>query len=101
MLKDPIIANEFDRLSREWREAARFISSTTEMALLPSYQQIIGLGYAAVPHILAELRREPAQWFWALKAITRTDPVPPDDRGDVSAMADHWLAWGRREGLLA
>src|SRR5262245_45111713 len=100
MLADAAIASEFDRLAREWRAEARFLSSTTDLALLPSYQQIIGLGAAAVPHILAELQREPAQWFWALRAITRTDPVPAAERGDVAAMTERWLAWGRREGLL-
>jgi hypothetical protein len=33
------------------------------MAMLPPYQQIIGMGPPAVPLILEELRREPDQWF--------------------------------------
>ncbi len=69
--------------------------------MLPEYQGIIGLGAPAVPLILAELHREPAQWFWALKAITDEDPVPPDAAGDIGRMARFWIEWGIRKGLLA
>ena len=62
--------------------------------------QIIGMGPAVVPLILEELQREPDHWFWALEAITQQDPVPPEARGDVGAMADAWIAWGKQQGYL-
>jgi hypothetical protein len=64
----------------------------------PAYQRIIGLGTAAVPLILAELEKDLDQWFWALKAITGEDPVPPESRGKMREMADAWLNWGRKKG---
>jgi hypothetical protein len=70
------------------------------MAMLKPYQQIIGLGPAAVPLIRDELRREPDQWFWALEAITEQNPVPPEAMGKVRLMAQAWLAWGVQEGVL-
>ena len=63
------------------------MSSITEMATHPAYQQIIGMCDAALPLIFAELRRNPDQWFWALKAITGADPVAATDRGNMRAMA--------------
>jgi hypothetical protein len=68
------------------------------MAMHPAYQQIIGMGTPAVPLILAELKRGVDHWFWALRAITRENPVPPESLGDMDAMAAAWLAWGRMKG---
>jgi hypothetical protein len=64
----------------------------------PAYQQIIGIGPAAVPLLLRELERDVDHWFWALKAITGVDPVPPASRGKVREMAAAWLRWGRDQG---
>jgi hypothetical protein len=63
------------------------------MAMHPSYQRIIGLGPAALPLIFNELAREPDHWFWALKAITGEDPVPPSARGKLRKMTELWLQW--------
>ncbi len=95
---DASVENVFLALARDWREERGPTSSTTQMALGPSYQRIIGLGPAAVPLILRELEREPDQWFWALKAITGEDPVPAASRGKVGEMARLWVAWGRQQG---
>lgn len=52
------------------------------------------MGEGAVPLLLAELRREPDDWFWALHAITGANPVPAASRGDLRAMTEAWLQWG-------
>jgi hypothetical protein len=70
------------------------------MAMLRPYQQIIGMGTAAVPLILEELRHEPDQWFWALECITEENPVPREDAGRVRAMADAWIRWGAERGFV-
>jgi hypothetical protein len=70
------------------------------MAMLRPYQRIVGMGTAAVPLILEELKREPDQWFWALESITEENPVPPEAAGRVRAMAEAWLRWGRERGVL-
>jgi hypothetical protein len=88
----------FQDLVRRWREERGPTSSTTELAMCPSYQGVIGLGPAVVPLLLRGLERQPDHWFWALKAITGADPVPPASRGKVKDTAQSWIAWGRAEG---
>lgn len=90
----------FERLAAEWGEETGMLSSVREKAMHPAYQRIIGMGWEAVPLMLGELAREPDHWFWALRAITGANPVPPDDRGKVKKMAEAWVAWGRDQGHL-
>jgi hypothetical protein len=91
----------FRRLAEEWKEQSRFLSNTAQIAMLKPYQRIIGMGWDAVPLILEELQREPRQWFWALEAITEADPVPAEAAGNVRLMAQAWIDWGKREGILS
>ena len=91
---------DFERLTAEWKEETVHLSSPTAIAMHPSYQQIIGMGTAALPLILQDLERAPAQWFLALRAIARESPVRPEDRGDITAMTRAWLDWGKRRQYL-
>jgi len=93
------IAERFRELVGIWKAGTAPLSSATEMAIHPAYQQIIGLGRDAVPLLLRELQREPDHWFWALKAITGVDPVEPRQRGQIREMAEAWLRWAREQGL--
>lgn len=90
----------FQRLAADWKQQSRYLSNTAQMAMLKPYQRIIGMGWAAVPLILAELQREPDQWFWALEAITEENPVPPEVAGYVRKTAEAWVNWGRERGLV-
>ena len=92
-------SQRFRELVRQWKKATAFVSSTTEIVIHPAYQQIIGMGSEALPLIFFELRRQPSQWFWALKAITGEDPVALADRGKVRRMAQSWLEWAERRGF--
>lgn len=97
---DAGIVQRFRNLVRQWKEATTFTSSSTEIALDPAYQQIIGMGKEAVPLILEEMQREEDYWFWALKSITGADPVPPDDRGNLPKMTADWVNWAQTNGYL-
>ena len=90
---------EFRRLTNDWQTATKYQSSVTAICSHPSYQRIIGMGHGALRFILRELERSPHLWFWALKAITGVDPVPPEHRGRIALMASDWIAWGRKQGL--
>jgi hypothetical protein len=92
--------DRFKRLAAQWKQESQFMSNTAQMALLRSYQSIIGMGDPAVPMILEELRREPDQWFWALEAITLENPVPLVAAGKVDEMAKAWVEWGVRSGYI-
>jgi hypothetical protein len=93
------IATRFAQLADRWRRETAVFSSTTEIAMNPAYQQIIGMGPAAVPLILRELEKRPDHWFWALKAITGADPVKPEHLGRLPQMALAWIEWGKEQGF--
>ncbi|WP_292759005.1 hypothetical protein [Nostoc sp. NOS(2021)] len=88
----------FTALVKQWREETRGMSSTNQMSMHPAYQQIIGMGKAVIPLLLRELEKKSGHWFWALKSISREDPVPPEYRGKVKEMTKAWLEWGRQRG---
>lgn len=94
------IHERFRRLASEWKEQSRYLSNTAQTAMLKPYQKIIGMGWSVVPLILEELQRTPDQWFWALEAITDENPVPRQAAGNVRLMAQAWVDWGMRRGLL-
>jgi hypothetical protein len=87
------LEQEFNRLVETWLSETRRTSSTTEMAMHPSYQQIIGMGSLAIPFIINRMESGGGRWFWALKAITRNDPVPAEKRGETKEMVRIWKEW--------
>ncbi len=89
---------EFCRLAAEWKQETYWDSSVTQKILHPCYQQIIGMGPIAVGWILQALRQDADFWFDALTAITGEQPVPIEHAGDIQAMANDWLEWGRHNG---
>jgi hypothetical protein len=92
------IRDRFERLTVQWKDQARYLSNTAQIALLPAYQRIIGMGEPVVPLILEDLQREPDQWFWALESITEENPVTPEIAGRTKSMADAWIQWGKQRG---
>lgn len=90
----------FLELADKWHEETAYTSSGTEICMNPSYQAIIGLGPAIVPRLLRALQHEPDHWFWALRALTREDPVPKEVWGNLPAMASYWIEWGKKRGLI-
>jgi hypothetical protein len=91
----------FQKLTEQWKKETLYLSNVVKKALHPAYQGIIGLGEPAVPLILEDLKRDPADWFWALTAITGENPVPESSTGNVAEMAAAWLRWGRERGLVS
>jgi hypothetical protein len=88
----------FDLLVDRWIEDTNLLSSTTEIVTSWAYQSIIAMGPGVVPLILKQLEREgdqPRNWFWALRYLTRENPVRSEQRGNRRAMAQAWLEWGR------
>lgn len=88
----------FRSLVEIWKRDVALSSSLSERLSHPAYQEVIEMGAAAIPYLLAELEREPDWWFMALKKITGTDPVPPTYRGRLMEMTQAWLQWGRKNG---
>jgi len=90
----------FHSLKTQWEAETAILSSITEIVTHPAYQQIIGMGRVATPLILAEMKKKPGHWFWALKSITGEDPVLPEQKGKIKEMTEAWLRWGREQGIL-
>jgi len=90
----------FHELAKSWRKDTRHLSSIQDMVLHPAYQQIIGMGPTVVPLIIKELQNSPDHWFWALRAITGEDPVPPSHRGNVRKIAHDWVRWYGKRGFM-
>lgn len=94
------LEREFRRLAEQWRSETMAMSSSTDIALHPAYYQMIGMGAVVVPWILRELQQNGGHWFLALRAITRQNPVKPEERGQIKKMTAAWLKWGEERGLL-
>lgn len=88
----------FQALVKQWREENHGVSSTNQMSMHSAYQQIIGMGDAVIPLLIKELEKKSGQWFWALKSITREDPVSPENRAKTKEMIKAWLDWSRQRG---
>ncbi|MEH2294628.1 hypothetical protein [Nostoc sp.] len=88
----------FTALVKQWREETFGISSTNQMSMHHAYQQIIGMGKPVIPLLLREMEKKSGHWFWALKSISREDPVPQEYRGKVNEMTKAWLGWGKQRG---
>ena len=86
---------KFNELASDWRAQRAVASSLSHSsAFIPAYQFIIGMGPKVLPYILRELAKKDEDWYWALRAISQENPIPPDQRGKRSIMRQLWLQWG-------
>jgi len=92
-------ARRFEELRKEWKSGTQFTSSMTELLMHPAYQQIIGMGPAALPHLTRALRERQDVWFWALQSITGETPLPEPAEHTFQENVDAWLEWGRKYGF--
>jgi hypothetical protein len=96
----------FKELVKNWRASRNPLSSSAwDNMNIPAYQQIIGMGEAALPFIFTELQNElkegePDDWFAALWAITDANPIPSGSRGKIREMAEAWIDWGLLAGYI-
>ena len=97
-------SERFNNLVTAWKASAGAYSSAMKIAIHPAYQQMIGMGAAALPFIFEKLKaeqQEPDHWFWALASITEANPVPKESRGRLPEMAKAWLKWGSEKGYVS
>jgi hypothetical protein len=87
------------RLLAQWRDETAFLSSSTQIAAHPAYQELIALGQAALPLLFRDLEQtHDGHLSGALSDITGAHPVPEEDRGKIRKIAEAWLRWGRENG---
>ena len=91
----------FNKLAKAWKSETELVSKVTKIILHPAYQKIIGMGEPAISLILNDLvQNGPDDWFWALTAITDENPITKEIAGNMAAMTEAWLQWGRKAGYL-
>jgi dephospho-CoA kinase len=95
------IEERFQRLAAEWENATAYHSSTTVRINHPAYREIIRMGIAVVPLLLKDMEEHHTHWFWALKDITKANPIPASARGDIPAMVQAWLDWAKEHDYRA
>src|SRR5713101_7412726 len=87
------------RLLKRWRDETAYLSSSTKITGHPAYQELIGLGAAALPYLFRDLEQTgDGHLSKALAAITGAHPVPAEERGQVRKIAETWLHWARESG---
>lgn len=92
------LQERFQRLANAWHEAVAHLSSSSKRESHPAYQEIIALGPAVLPCLLADLEVNGRHWFTALTAITGVNPVAAADAGNIPRMIDAWIHWARAQG---
>ena len=92
------VEERFRRLEATWFDQIGYSSSPDEICGHWAFQEIIRMGDAVVPLMLRDLEERPRLWVWALPEITRADPVPETDAGQIRKMSEAWLRWGKEHG---
>jgi hypothetical protein len=92
------IEEKLQRLAAVWQAETAYVSSSDDLVAHPAFQEIVGMGPAVIPLLLRELEKHTGHWHRALRLITRTDPVPPADGGNIDKAAEAWLRWGKEQG---
>jgi hypothetical protein len=98
--RDDNIASKFNQLASEVEEDCMMLSSTTQISLHPSYQQIIGIGKKVIPLLITRLDKTPNFWFKALESITGRNPIPKQDRGYLNKEKAHWKNWAKENDYV-
>src|SRR5437016_3906086 len=84
------------RLLARWREETAYLSSSTAITGHPAYQELMGLGNVALPCLFRDLEKtKDGHLSKALTAITGIQPVPAEERGQISKIAETWLRWAK------
>jgi len=100
-LEDPeLLRSVFQGLLKHWKGGTSAMSSTETMKQHPAYTAIISWGERAIPLLLSEMENNATRLMPALRQLTGENPIPPEDRGNVAQMREHWLRWGREHGYI-
>ncbi len=98
VLSNGEVCETFIELTEKWLRETQYLSSVSQIIAHPAYLRIIGMGSKAVPLILKQMKKTPGLWFWAISSITGENPITEEMEGDINAMTDAWLGWGRENG---
>jgi hypothetical protein len=92
------LAIRFRKLAEKWKRETGMESLAVFKYLHPAYQEIIGMGKAALPFIFEELKRKPGHWTWALQYIVGSDENPVRQGANLRQALEDWMTWGKAHG---
>ncbi|HED06840.1 MAG TPA: hypothetical protein ENI57_01845 [Ignavibacteria bacterium] len=95
------LEQKFKRLSTNWKEDNKFSSRSSLLLSNIYYLGIIAMGQDALPYIFEDLKKGPNHWFIALAIITGANPVSEESRGNILAMTEAWISWGKEHGYTS
>ena len=88
-----------ERLLRRWRAETAVLSSSAQITGHPAYQELVSLGEAALPFLFRDMEHTlDGHLSKALAVITGSQPIPPEQRGQIRKIAETWLIWAREHG---
>jgi hypothetical protein len=99
------LEKRFEELVAQWLENVQWLSNQSERVADPIYQQIIAMGWPAVPLLIRQIDRDlenggPSDWFQALRSITGEDPTNRPERPNGAIFkAKLWLEWAKKRGI--
>ena len=92
---------DFHRWAAAWKRDTGHLSVEGEIASHEAYQNIIAMGAPAITLILEDLKIEPDFWFIALHELTGELPeFQEEDRGNIDALSQAWIEWGKVRGYV-
>ena len=83
----------FYALANDWKRQTGHFSVFQQKAEHPLYQVIIALGDRVIPTLILELQNSPRNWFWALRQITKCNPVRKG--ASIEQAVEDWSSWWR------
>jgi len=98
-LKSLAVKRAFEACAARWLQETKHCATIYESTKHPAFEKILSMGESVVPLILSHLHRRAEHWCWALTEITHENPAE-NANGDIEAIRQAWLEWGRQRGLL-
>ncbi len=101
LVEPDAVAATFATLLSSWQtRRPQHSSFQSDQTGIPEYRAIVGLGIAAIPYLLEELRKKSGPWAAALREITGENPAPPSAAGRYDVIAKAWIDWERARGYV-
>ena len=95
----PVQLDEFAEAKNRWYMDTMDIR--TDPSEHPDFRRIVGMGEAAIPLILEELRVRPSLLYVALEAITGENPVAETGSDSLEDISLIWQRWGEQNRRIA
>jgi hypothetical protein len=93
--KETSIQTRFSELAEELEERAAGLSATRRAMKFPAFNEILALGDAVLPEVIARLKTSDNRPLW-LRVLGTLTPFPPGAGAEtVDDAAAAWIRWGR------